>query len=281
MKNSFFTILYNSTDLSKRLKDFGTAPVSLELQTGEYIYIGYYKPSFKQFFIEFDTANTNANTISAEYFDGTTWQPLNTLLDESDGFTKSGFFFFERPEGWAETTVDGEKKFFIRLATDANHSVGTSIKGIAILFANDLDLIGVRSNIVSKLNNGESWVLKHEAAKKYIMQELRNKGYRKVINADKFNPLIEEGLRFADLTEFDLLEPEQLRQAALYKTLSMIYLDELSDEIDDKWHRQGMKYEADYSTMFNLFYLQVDFDDDGIVSDGEATISTSTELVWQ
>jgi len=279
--NSFFTVNYEGTDLSKQLKDFGTNEVGLELQTGEYVYIGYYKPSFTQFFIELGTKNTIANTISAEYYDGTTWQPLNTLLDESNGLTKSGFFFFERPSAWAKTTVSSKENFYIRLATDTNHSVGTTLKGLNILLSNDLDLEGVRSNIVTKLNNGESWVLKHEQAAKDILQELRNKGNRVVKNADTTNPLITEGLRFADLALFDLLEPEQLRQASLYKTLSMIYLDELSDEVDDKWHRQGTRYEENYSKMVDLFYLQIDFDDNGLASDSETTISTSTNLVFK
>jgi len=279
--NSFFSVLYEGSDLSKKLKDFGTNEVSLELLDSEYIYVGYYKPSFTQFFIEVGTANINANTMSAEYFDGTVWQPLNTLLDESDGLTKSGFFFFERPSDWSKATVETIENYYIRLKTNTSHSAGTTLKGLAIVLSNDLDLEGVRSNIVDKLNNGASWILKHEQAAKDILQELRNKGNRIVKNADSNNALVTEGARFADLTLFDLLEPEQLRQASLYKTLSMIYLDELSDEVDDKWHRQGTRYEENYSRMVDLFYLQIDFDDDGVASDGETTISTSTNLVWR
>lgn len=279
--NSFFTVLYEGTDLSKKLKDFGTGEVSLELNTGEYVYIGYYKPSFKQFFIELGTSNINANTISAEYFNGTTWAPLNTLIDESEGLTKSGFFFFDRPSDWGTTTVESIEKYYIRLSTNANFSVGTTIKGLGILLSNDLDLIGVRENIVSKLNSGSSWVLKHEQAAKDILQELRNKGNRVVKNSSTDTPLVTEGSRFADLTLFDLLEPEQLRQASLYKCLSMIYLDELSDDVDDKWQRQGTRYEDNYSKMVNLFYLQIDLDDDGSSSAAESRITTSTSLVWR
>lgn len=421
MSNKYFTIYHESTDLSQKLKDYGTASASLELAVDEYLYVGYEKP-FKQFFAELEVKNTNANTLSGEYYDGTTWQPLNTLLDESDGFTKSGFFFFEKPNAWAATSVavggggstyttvtennpselvgygiefsgdDGigehsaadlailfpttssnltaltmvfneavslevtdleninyapattfqqlidalniwwgaqafgvidvnestpfsvspsvsasdpvntglpsssytsywtsgasvagvtlPKKFYVRLKTDISHSAGAKMQGLAILLSNDLDLQGVRSNIVSKFNSGAAWVLKHEQARKDIIQMLRNKGNRIIKNANVNNPLATEGLRFADVTEFDLLEPEQLRQASLYKVLSMIYLDELSDELDDKWSRQGERYLKEFFSMFNTFYLQIDFDDDGISSAGETTISTSTRLSW-
>lgn len=278
--NNFFTILYEGTDFSKKLKDYGTSSVSLELQVGEYIHIGYEKP-FKQFFVELETKNTNSNIISAEYYDGTTWQPLDSLLDESEGFTKSGFFFFEKPSTWAKTTVSTIKKFYVRLKTDANHSVGTLVQGLAILLSNDLDLEGVRSNIVSKHNNGASWVLKHEQARKEFIQILRNKGNRIIKNLNNTNPLATEGIRFADVTEFDLLEPEQLRQAAMYKVLSMIYLDELSDEDGDKWEKRGYKYEGSSSKMLNLFSLSIDTDNDGLEDDSENAATTHTVLSWQ
>ena len=278
--NSYFTVIYNTSDISTKLKDFGTAAVALSLQVGEYIYIGYKKP-FKQLFIELSVKNTGGGSLSAEYYDGSAWAPLDNLLDETENFSKSGFLFFEKYSAWAETTVEGEEKYFIRLKTDTNHDLGTEIQGLGILLSNDLDLEGVRSNIVSKFNNGSSWVLKHEQARKDIVQLLRNRGNRIVRNADKENKLVTEGIRFADVTEFDLLEPTQLRQASLYKVLSMIYLDELSDNEDDKWYRQGERYEKTFHEMFNLFYLQLDFDDDGITDSNETVINTSTRLTWQ
>jgi len=277
---SFLTIKYDGTDYSKKLKDFGTASAAIELQELEYIYVGHYKP-FKQFYVELEVKNTSGGVMSAEYYDGSIWQPLNTLLDESEDFSKSGFLFFEKPSNWKAAEVDSETKFFIRLKTDTSHSVGTKIQGMGVLLSNDLDLEGVRSNVVSKFNNGASWVLKHEQARKDIIQLLRNKGNRKISNADKNNPLVTEGIKFSDINEYDLLEPEQLRQASLYKTLSMIYLDELSDDENDKWERQGLRYERSFHTMFNLFYLQLDTDDDGVLDDGENYITTSTSLVWR
>ena len=279
--NDFFKILYNGSDLSKKLKDYGTAPVALTLLVGEFLYIGYSKP-FKQLFIELSTKSTAGGILSAEYYNGSSWQPLASLLDETDNFTKSGFLFFEKPDSWKEFEDGGTpKNFYIRLATDTEHTTGTELKGIGILLSNDLDLEGVRSNIVSKHNNGESWVLKHEQARKDIIQEIRNVGNRKVLNADNVNPLVTEGKRYADINEYDLLEPEQLRQASLYKAISMIYLDELSDDIDDKWARQGERYEIKANEMINLFRLQLDTDNDGIHDEEENDDTTHTVLSWK
>ena len=273
---NFFSIKYDGNDLSKKLNDFGTASVGLELTDDKYIYVGYYKP-FNQFFTELSTKNTSGGIMSAEYYDGDAWQSLASLIDETEDFSKSGFFFFEKPSAWKTY----ENLFYIRLKTSVSHSVGTSIQGLGILLSNDLDLEGIRSNIVTKFNSGASWVLKHEQARKDIMQLMRNKGNRVVKNANDLNPLVTEGARFADLTEFDLLRPEQLRQASMYKVLSMIYLDELSDNEDDKWQRQGDRYEKTFHEMFNLFYLQIDSDDDGLESDSESYATTSTSLSWR
>jgi hypothetical protein len=278
--SKFLTVIHDTTDISKYVKDYGTASVTTELLSSEYLYVGYYKPFAINLYLELSSLNTNGGILNAEYFDGTTWQPLNTLLDETENASKSGFLLADKPDKWAATTIETKENFYIRFSTDTDWLATTAIQGLAILLSNDLDLEGVRSNIVSKHNSGSSWILKHEQARKDIIQLLRNKGNRIVKNRDNNDPLVSEGVRFLDLTEFDLLQPDQLRQASMYKVLSMIYLDELSDNNDDKWFTQGERYEDQFEKMFNLFYLNIDFDDDGISDDGETTISTNTSLTW-
>lgn len=271
----FFKIKHNGNDLSFKLKDFGTPAVALTLTGASPIEIAYRKP-FKQLFIELDEKNQVGGELKLEVWNGTGWALVHTTIDETEDFTKSGFIFFEKPSYWKED--DGI--FKARIYSTVDHANQVEVRGIGVLLSNDLDLEGVRSNIVSKLNDGKSWVVKHEQARKDIIQLLRNRGNRVVRNGDKYNQLVTEGIRFADLTEFDLLEPTQLRQASLYKVLSMIYLDELSDSEEDKWERQGWRYYKRFTEMMNVFYLQIDVNDDGVASDGETQNVTSTGLVW-
>lgn len=276
----FFTVKYQGNDYSKRLKDFGSAEVPFSLLAAEAMHVGFEKP-FNSFYLEFGTKNTEAVNLTFEYYDSelASYQPLD-VVDESEAFIQSGFVLFEKPANWGKSTFDGDEKFYIRITTDADLTNGTTLKGLAMLLSNDLDLERVRSNIVSKFNNGESWILKHEAAKKYIIQELRNRGNRKVINTDNTNPVLPEGMRFADITEFDLLDPFQLRQASIYLTLSMIYLDELTDEEEDKFFRQGLRYENEYNKAFDLFFLKLDTDNDGLEDDFENAEDTGINLSW-
>ena len=280
----FFTILHDDTstitDHSLFLKDYTTNPVPLALGDTHHLYIGYDKP-FPQMFIELSFKNDVTGTLVFEYFNGTAWVALPDFVEETQNFFRSGFVFVDKPDDWASTTVKLIKKFYIRIQPSASHNAGTIIDGIGIVFSNDLDIIGIKSNIVSKHNNGNSWIEKHEAARKLIIQKLRNAGHRthKTITG---NSLVFSGagIRFTDLNEFDLLEPQELREASKFYVLSFIYLDELSDEEDDKWERAGKRHEARGDEAVQLFMLKIDKDDDGIESESESEGTTRINLSW-
>ena len=268
------------TDISLLAKDFISNPVSLELADTDYLYVGYYK-KFKQFYVELDPVNTESNELGMEYWNGTSWAAL-VAVDETLGFTKSGFIYFDRPTDWEEADVDGDTRFYIRLQPSVSHSVGTILQGLGVLFSNDLDLIGIRSNIVSKHNNGDSWIGKHEAARKLIIQKIRNGGKIKVNEKNQQNDPLLTGndIYYSDITEFDLHEPFELREASKFYALSLIYLDELSDEEDDKWQLAGKRHEARADEAVQLFMLKLDTNDDGEENENESEGSTDVSLTW-
>jgi len=279
----FFTVKYEGTDLSLKVKDYLSNEAALPLEVGQYLYVGYYKP-FKNMYLEFSTHNTEVAKIDLEYFDGSNWVELPNVIDETENFIKSGFVYFPRPANWKSTEVLDDDLFYLRVKTDVNLSVGTILKGLNILLSNDDDLAGIRSNIVSKHNNGESWVEKHEAARKHVIQQLRNLGYRKATPAAD-SPIYyadekEDSILYSDLTAFDLLEPFELREAAKFYALSFIYLDELSDEEDDKWYRNGLRHEKRAAQALNVYMLKIDSDDDGKEDTEESEGNTGTVLTW-
>jgi hypothetical protein len=284
MKNKeFYTVKHGTTDLSIQLKDFNSNFAGLPLEVGQYFYVGYYKPT-KSFYIEVMTANSIPANLTFEYFDGSAWQVLEDVVDETQNLSKSGFVYFEKPKTWAAQTIEGDENFYIRISTDVNLTPETSLRGLNILLANDLDLEEIRSTIVTKLNGGLSWVNKHESARKYIIQQLRNMGHRTINlgSIDNSSLFFEsnENPKYSDLTAFDLLEPFELREAAKYKAISMIYLDELSDEPDDKFFRMGQRHSKTADESLNLFMLKIDVDDDGVESPIESEGDTGVNLTW-
>lgn len=280
----FFTVKVNGQDQSIRAKEFTGPSVPMALTAGQSLHIGYYKP-FRQFYIDFTTLNQAAANLAIEYFNGQAWVDIPNIVDETESFDKSGFMYFERPEDWAKTLIDGDELYYIRITPDADLSAETELNGINVLFSNDADLIGIRSNIVSKHNNGTPWIEKHEAARKYIVQQLRNLGHRKIVTRENNPFYYDESDKdvkvYSNLTQFDLLEPFELREASKFYALKFIYLDELSDEEDDKWERAGIRHERAADEAMNVFMLKIDTDDDGTEDLSENEGDTGTNLSWE
>lgn len=283
-KPDYFTVISNDADLTLRVKDFSTPSVAPSLLSTSYLHVGYYKP-FRQFYLEIEEPETTAKELTFEYFNGSTWVVIPDLVDETLGLTKSGFVYFNRQLAWKKTTVASKEEYFIRIKPDSDLNASFKIVGLNVLFSNDDDLIAVKSNIVSKFNNGASWVTKHEVARKDIIQTLRNAGNVKIKDKQSNTALFfgrdrEDVDTYSDITALDLLEPFQLREASKYLTLGMIYLNELSDEEGDKYEVAGNRYMAKGYELADLFRLSLDVDDDGEADDDENLGSARVDLSW-
>lgn len=265
MSDKFFTILLDNTidiiDKSLLLKEYDTPSTSLELASGHALYIGFYKP-FNSFYVELETGSANAIDLSAEYFDGISWKALS-LYDETQGLAKNGFIYFDKPEDMASVTIDSKDKFFIKISASADTGVVLA-KLIDVLFCSDLDLVKVRSNIVSKFSIGNTWISKNIQARDHIIQEIRNRGNIKIIKEN--NGTLQENITYKDVTKFDFFEPLQLRVPATYLSLYFIFWYELSDEEGDKWQIKAGEMYRLYERTIETFFLSLDLDDDGKVA---------------
>jgi len=285
-----YTVLHDDNgafvDKSFGARDFTKDSFGLDLVAAEdYLYIGLYKP-FNVFYAEMLVANTAANTFAVEYFDknDAAYKTLVTL-DETMGLTRSGFISFDKPTDnagntiWDKSTVNGTELFWVRLKPSVDHDAGTSLMGLNVVFSNDFDLVEERGNIVSKhLPTGQvSWIAKHQAAKKDIIQDLRNRGNSKQ-GISPVNPTAAALLK--NLTEFDILDAEEIRQASKYLTLAKIYFQELSDDPEDKYAMLGERFLQKAEGALDLFYLSIDKDDDGLSDPEEQLANTRIDLIW-
>lgn len=273
-----FTVKHDDggfTDLTSKVFDFSRDNILLQLKTTSTLYIGFRKP-FNFFFASFITPNDVVNTLTLQYHDVTddALKDVPNKTDETEGFTREGFLTFDRPElnsqattAWKKTTVDSVELFWLVITTSDDHNALTDVNGFNILFANEQDIIQERSNITSKHAKSErtkTWVVKHQAARDEIVQAIRNQGEKKI----KLGSILEAN-RFLDITAFDFLRFDQVRQAAKWLCLAKIFKNELSDAADDKWFNLGESFEEKYEDAFDLFLLSLDFDDDGEEDDSE------------
>lgn len=242
------------------IDEFTTDLVAAE----DYLYAGLYKP-FNRLYLELKTANTTANTLAGEFWNGSAWTSLSNLVDRSVGMTRNGFLEWKRDQtDWAKTTVDGDELFWVRFRPSVDIDPGTEIQGLNIVFSDDEQLAIEFSEINQLLgSNRTSFINLHQAARDQIVQELRNQSeVKRRANAT--------GL--ANLTKWDLLDIDEIAQAAKYKALEKIFF-EISDNTDDKWYQRFNDYRGLYGQAMQLAFLTLDRDDDGVVDDSERVAS--------
>jgi len=110
---------YVYTDLTSNIQNEGASDTIIEAD-GSYLYIGD-ASTFIEVSLNFYTTAVGL-TMDIEYYDGADWTPLD-YTDETSNLSENGDILFSDPGDWAETTVDGNTGYFIRI-------VATSIVNI-------------------------------------------------------------------------------------------------------------------------------------------------------
>lgn len=255
---SKLTVLHDDnsvfTNHTENAADFLRDTFSITLNSSEdYLYIGFAKP-FNTAYIALITANTNSNTLNAEYYNGTSWVSLE-LTDESKGLTRSGFIYWDK-SNMKSATINSIEKYYIRLRPSATHTA-TTIRGINLIFADDNALKQEFFEIDNEtlLPSGEdSHLVNHVGARNAIVQLLRNKGYLK--QSDNQTAL-------KQITQWDLMDIFQVKQAAVMLTLSKIFFM-LSDSKEDTWWAKYEEYQDKFEESFELVKLTIDQNDNGL-----------------
>lgn len=214
------------------------------------LYVGLYK-EFNTLYSEMKVVNAVSQTFTAEYWNGSAWVDLDVFVDNSKGFTRSGFLKWDKPSDWASTSVNSESAFWIRLTPSADLTALTEVQGLNLLFADDNDLQVEFSEILSYLGTKLSYATYHQAARDEIVQGLRNKGNTKTSNN-----------QMSQIQKWDLLDIDEVKRGAVFYALSKIFF-ELSDREDDKWYQRYKDYDNKANASLEAQYLSLDLDDSG------------------
>jgi hypothetical protein len=110
-------------DVSLELNDYLRDSEEVLLSQAVY-YVGLYKP-FRRLYVEHVKFNINSNaSLSFDYWNGTDWQALPSLIDDTKGFQRNGFISwqFEDEEKitdeWQQTSINADQKYWIRITSD-------------------------------------------------------------------------------------------------------------------------------------------------------------------
>lgn len=253
-QNTKLQVYLNDTNFSNEAFDFTRDAFQITFTTSDYLYIGYSKP-INSIYYQFNTSNLNQNTIAAEYYNGSSWVSLSNYYDDTKGFTRSGFMTWDRNQtSQSSNTINDIVSYWIRLKPNANQTQ-TTIQAINFVFADDQDLLFEVPEITDSnhLAGKASHILTHVAVKNQIIQELNNKDFKK--------NNISTGLK-EDLNCWDILDVNQLKQAAIFLALSKIYFN-FNDSADDKYSQKSNYYLNQYKSAIELSRLSLDSNGDG------------------
>lgn len=246
------------TDISSSCHDYSRDTVSVTMTaTTSHVYVGFKKP-INSIYIDFTTPNTNTSVLSVAYYNGSAFTSVSNLLDDSNGLSRSGFIQWSRPTLSTteySTAVNSTSLYWYRLTLSVTSSAMV-INGISFLFADDQDLKQEVPEIADSnhLAGKTSHILTHVAVRNQIIQDLRNKDYNTTNQVT--------GLK-EDLTVWDVLDANQLKQAAIFLALSKIYFN-FSDMPGDKYELKSMKYEEKYIKAIALARISLDENNDGV-----------------
>lgn len=273
--NNSLDIFLASTDISKSVKTFGEE-YSLTLLNSSHIDIGYKKP-INQIFIEIKTPNIASSTISIQKWNGSAWVSLKHL-DETNGFKKSGFIFFDEDDLTVKQLHNSKNQYWYRLIVNTSTS-GLVLNGINLVFNNLADLKNEEPAIESFYPRTiTSHILSIVSAREYILRRINNSQPLNFYILPT-NPLT--GLSYVDvrnLNVFDIFDINELRDASTYYALHKIFSNR-SDEADSVYKQKADDYLLKFEQTFKLFTgrkLTIDINDDGIEDEGDKINSIKT-----
>jgi len=252
------TIVYGGNDISKEQSRYEYRSNTLDLNDYD-LFIGYYKP-INSLFINVVNNNSTAN-LGIKYYSEAGFEYVQGGKDLTFGLSTPGFISWNnKQENQVKTELFGDNLYWYQISADASFNV--VFRGISTLFSDDHDLVAAYPTILNHLPEGqESFVRFHEEAARDIVIDLRRTGL--VINGKLSEPAVRK-----QLDAFDLLDKEEVRDAAKYFTLSKIF-SWLSDSPGDKWENLAAKYEAEAAGSLTPL-ITIDQNDDGIIDDYEA-----------
>ena len=256
------------TDYSVKAANFGRDTCSLAAlsATEDYFYFLNYK-QFSAIYVEVSTANASAIALDLEYYNGTTWTDIVGDVDDTLGFSRSGFIQWNvNQTDWATVTVNSiTDKYGIRFRPASNFDAGAAIYGVNIVYSDDQDLLMEAPEVANYLPaSTSSFILRHQAARDDIVQDIRNSGKYKINYSDGQNKNIDV---------WDFLDIDEIRVWSKYLVLSKIF-ENLSTVKDDVYWARAEGFKNKALTAAKLYYLTLDIDDDGI-TDVEERLGTS------
>ena len=155
------------------------------LTSASKFYLGFKKPFTTRYF-HFSTDNATQRTITVKYWNGTAFTAVEDFVDQTLGFTQSGFISWQNVGDWrekAQTPVIDVDLFWVEITVDDALDNGTALQSLLNLFSDDGLVEGYYPDLISDtryLPEGKTdYIQQHLAAKDLVVLRLKQD---KIIN---------------------------------------------------------------------------------------------------
>ena len=263
------------TDVSQASRDFLRDNINLTFDVGDKLFIGLYKP-FNAAYLELLQA-TSEVSVSFKYSNASSFQSLE-VFDDTKGFSRSGFLQWKRNiDAWQEVSINSQDAYWVEI--EFNEAYTLDAAGFNLVFSDDYEMQTKNASIMDYLAKSDtSFIRTHVATRNEIVQLLRNGGHLKMpsgIDDFFFEPVSNR----EDITKWDILDINQIKEAATFKSMATIFFNE-SRNNDDKEYQNYRDYNGRFGQSFKLFYLSLDKNDDGKEDDGEKLASNEILVTY-
>lgn len=252
-------VLKNTTEITEQAKTPAATTVALALLTTDALYLGYHE-KFTQRYFHFSTLNTTAATLTVEYWTGTVWAAIEDKVDQTSGFTVSGFVSWKNKSDWKTqklTPVTNVDLYWIRIKVSANLSAGTILQAVLNLFCDEALLRAYYPEVVSdsryKPPSRTDWLEQLQAGKDLVVTRLKQ------LRAIK--------------DESQILDINEVAVAAVHATMYII-LNGIPAQDDEQRKARDDAYDA-MTEELNLARHSFDADNDGGIDDQEKEMGTT------
>lgn len=259
------TIL-NTTETTA-LTSLNSAGLSFVLLTTDSFYIGFHG-KFSARYFQMSVVNSATSVMSVDYWNGSEWASVDDLVDQTSvggkTFAQSGFVSWSNKSDWTKRSLTGIdddiQLYFVRVKVSVDLSLLTKIASVLNLFSDDALLRSYYPEIISNvayLPSGKTNFLdQHLAAKDLVVLRLKQ---RRMID-----------------DESQVIDINMVAVAAVH-ACAWIILSPIATSDDSKEIRDTA-FKALGEELSQLT-LGVDSNKDGVVSEVERSVSTSTMVV--
>lgn len=253
----------NTTETTRQTQSVSATTLAFNLTTTDEFYIGFKKP-FTTRYLAFGTANAAAVTVTVKYWNGTAYAAVEDLVDQTVGFTQSGFLSWKNASDWekvAQSGVGDEELYWVEVTVGTNLDAGCTLQSVTNLFCDSTMLREYYPELVSDTSylppSRSDFMEQFVAAKNLVVSRLKKDG------------ILEDESQIIDINEVAIASVH----ATAYVILSGL-ATLAGDEAAQK--RADMALDS-MNQELNEVKLDLDIDNSGIIEADEEEVGN---VVW-